>query len=144
MNIKTIIIAILLALTAGCVGLRVHLGIASRDEMMIKWKGMSGVALLDDINRWGNWYPKDTSMEYGQCVDMADAKESVLKELGIPYKRMNCVIEREWGRPFGHAFLVAQLNGGDYIMDNGAVQDVVWAYEPAIKSTYGIIAIEEW
>jgi predicted transglutaminase-like cysteine proteinase len=142
---RPLLIAIALLMVVGCVGLKTHLGIADRPEMMSKWQAMDrDVSLLDDINRWGNWYSKDTSKNHGQCSEQADVKESVLTELGFPFRRMHCTITREWGRPFGHAFLIAQLNGKDYIMDNGAVQDIVWEYESAIKSTWGISEIKEW
>ena len=135
----------LLLLCLGCSSFQVNaLSTGTPQQMLVKWKAKPiTVATLEDINGWGNWYVKDTSKEHGQCSEQADCKEAVLNELGIPFKRMSCTITREWGRPFGHAFLIAHLNDKDYIMDNGAIQDIVWEYTSAIKSTYGVEAIHE-
>ena len=118
-------------------GCATTLGIADRPEMMARWKGMHGVALLEDLNRWGNWY-SGRPFE-GKCVEQTETKMSILKELGIPCKRMHCEIWRydPW-HPIGHAFVLAQLNDKWYILDNGAVQDIPWEYEAVKKSTWGV------
>lgn len=168
---KLILLAITILLSAcltSCVPLKQHLGMANREAMMERWRGKPVTEnLLDDINRWGNWfaqgekqYPAVYAMEKPEeiklekvgpnkigkgCHKQMEIKLAILKELNIPARRMHCVITRNdpW-HPTGHAFVVATINGKDYIMDNGAVQDVVWEYREAIASTWGIEQIEEW
>ena len=114
------------------------LGIADRQSMMQKWQGQDkDVELLADINGWANWYAKGNPLEPGKCVDQAEAKMAILKELNIPAKRMTCTIEGK-----GHAFVIATLDR-DYILDNGTINDVVWA-EEALLSTWGIADVEAW
>ena len=159
-----LIIFSLVCIAIGCT----HLGIADKESMMERWRGKPVTEnLLDDINRWGNWYaqgekqyPAEYAMEKPEeikiekvapnkagksCLKQAETKLNILKELGIPAKLMHCVITRNdpW-HPSGHAFVVATINGKDYIMDNGAVQDIVWEYREAIASTWGVEQIEEW
>lgn len=127
-------------LLVGCA----YMGVANKTTMMERWENKQpSVALLDDINGWANWY-HHKPLEKGQCADQADEKLAILKALNIPAKRMHCVITRDPYHPVGHAFVVAQLDGKDYIMDNGTVQDVVWEYSQALKSTWGIEEVEEW
>jgi hypothetical protein len=114
------------------------LGIADRQAMMQKWQGQDkDVELLADINGWANWYAKGDPTEPGKCVDQAEAKMAILKDLNIPAKRMTCTIEGK-----GHAFVIATLDR-DYILDNGTINDVVWA-EEALLSTWGVEGVEAW
>jgi len=71
-------------------------------------------------------------------VPQTTVKANILKELGIPYKIVHCIIVRDAYNSVGHRFLIAQLNNEWMVMDNGAVQDVVWEYEAVKRSTFGI------
>lgn len=115
------------------------LGTADRQTMMSKWqKSDRDVELLADINGWSNWQAKaDPGADFGRCADQADLKMEILKDLNIPAKRMHCTVEGQ-----GHAFVIATLDR-DYILDNGTINDVVWA-EEALLSTWGIADVEAW
>ena len=135
-----LIIAIVFSLVCLAVGCST-LGTADRATMMQKWRGEKvDVELLADINAYGNYTKKGNPLEPGKCVDQAEYKASILKELGVPYTFWHCEVTRNnpW-RPTGHRFLTAQLNGKEYIMDNGTVQDVVWEFEAVKGSTSGVI-----
>lgn len=148
-----------LILTMAIVGLIgcTTLGIADKHSMMQKWQGKAvSVELLADINGWCNWqaqgekqYPvqfagESAVAEKGKCADQADLKMAVLKDLNIPCKRMHCTITRDAYKPTGHAFVVATINGTDYLMDNGTINEVVWVSEQALASAWGVDEVEEW
>lgn len=119
------------------------IGIADKPTMMNKWRGEKvNVETLADINGWCNYINQgDTSQNggHGKCVYQTEEKLRILKELGITGKRGHCLITRDdpW-HPSGHAFAVAQLNGIDYLMDNGSLCDVVFPYEKVKKSVWGV------
>jgi len=137
------------------------LGVANKDAMMQKWRGKPVTeSLLADINGWGNWYKKGTptmpvayldapqwerdlktsNETSGGCVDQAVIKKEVLDELGIPNKYVHCSITRnDPFHPSGHRFVIVLLNNKWMVMDNGAVQDVVWEFEAVKRSTFGVI-----
>ena len=115
------------------------IGTADKPTMMNKWRDKPVTEnLLADINGWGNWYKKSNPLEPGNCVPQTTVKANILKELGIPYKIVHCIIVRDAYNSVGHRFLIAQLNNEWMVMDNGAVQDVVWEYEAVKRSTFGI------
>lgn len=126
---------LMLLLVKGCA----TIGTADKPTMMSKWRGEPVTEnLLADINGWGNWYKKSNPLEPGNCVPQTTVKANILKELGIPYKIVHCTIVRDAYKPVGHRFLIAQLNNEWMVMDNGAVQDVVWEYKAVKRSTFGV------
>ena len=150
-----LVIAIMIFLVCLAVGCT-HLGIADRQAMMNKWRGQDvDIELLADINAYGNWYSqgekqypvicadeetiKNFVPKNDKCVDQATAKESILKELGISYKIGHCTITRDnpWS-PTGHRFLVASINGKEYVLDNGSIQDGIFTFNEVQQSTWGV------
>ncbi|MBU0907203.1 MAG: hypothetical protein KKE05_03540 [Nanoarchaeota archaeon] len=137
------------------------IGTADKPTMMGKWRGQPVTEnLLADINGWANWYAKGEprmpvayldapqwerdlktpNKPSGGCVDQAVIKKEVLDELGIPNKYVHCSITRnDPYHPAGHRFVIALLNNKWMVMDNGAVQDVVWEFEAVKRSTSGVI-----
>lgn len=166
---KLILLAITILFSVCFTGCLAHLGIADREVMMQRWKGQiakRGITehTLWEITSYGNWYaqgPQEYPVEIasaenissfywkpqnGKCVDQTEAKISILKELGIPYKNGSCTIYRydPW-HPTGHAFAIVYLEGKSkfndfdtwYVFDNGAVQDGIETYRDVKRSTYG-------
>jgi hypothetical protein len=116
------------------------IGTADKATMMQKWRGQKHtVALLDDINSWANWYHKGNPLERGKCVEQTEEKIFILNELGIPAKRMHCLITCDDPyHPISHAFVIAQLGNDWYLMDNGTINNCVWEYQETIKASWGI------
>ena len=115
------------------------IGTADRATMIKKWSSKPvTVGLLDDINRWANWY-EGRPFE-GKCVDQTEQKISILKEFGVPYKIVHCIVTRDdpW-HPRAHRFLIGWAEGDWQTMDNGVVQDGVWPFLEVKKSTWGVI-----
>jgi len=116
------------------------LGTADKETMMQRWRGEPvNENLLADINAYGNYAKKGNPLEPGKCVDQTDYKASILKELGVPYRVVRCEVTRDnpW-RSKGHKFLIAQVNNGWFVLDNGAIQDGIFEFYEVKRSTSGV------
>ena len=135
----------------GCSGWQSNMRVISSNPNppMEIWKSMpKNEFLLMEVSDWVNYHTTKVTLadkergiidkeKWGACKDTSDMKVTLLKELGIQAKEINCIARSKY--TWNHSGVKVSLNGEEYFMDNGVIMDVPWGYEAVKKSTYDFI-----